>query len=265
MVVPYKTKCYSETQDPAEAEIPLCTLKQFPNLIEHCIEWSRDRFNLLFTDRAQDAISFLEDKTSFMKNMEKNHNSGGQIEILQQIKELIDLKKNPNYNNCVKISRNYFDAFFNHNIRDLLWALPADKKDDSGNPFWSGPKRPPSPMEFDSNDETHLLFVLTCANLVAFTLGVPQEQSFEKVKEIVDQIQGLTYKHKSVVIEDDKKKEGEKKEPVIAAPEDKELICALLGDLDLDAKAVSPKDILPAEFEKDDDTNFHIDFIHATS
>ena len=28
---------------------------------------------------------------------------------------------------------------------------------------------------------------------------------------------------------------------------------------------ISSKDVYPAEFEKDDDTNFHIDFIHATS
>jgi len=28
---------------------------------------------------------------------------------------------------------------------------------------------------------------------------------------------------------------------------------------------ISSKDIVPAEFEKDDDTNYHIDFIHATA
>jgi ubiquitin-activating enzyme E1 len=27
----------------------------------------------------------------------------------------------------------------------------------------------------------------------------------------------------------------------------------------------TPKDIFPIEFEKDDDNNFHIDFIHATA
>jgi len=28
---------------------------------------------------------------------------------------------------------------------------------------------------------------------------------------------------------------------------------------------ISPKDFNPVEFEKDDDKNFHIDFIHATA
>lgn len=28
---------------------------------------------------------------------------------------------------------------------------------------------------------------------------------------------------------------------------------------------LTPKDITPAEFEKDDDTNYHIDFIHAAA
>jgi len=35
--------------------------------------------------------------------------------------------------------------------------------------------------------------------------------------------------------------------------------------LKVDEIGVSPKDLMPAEFEKDDETNFHIDFIHATS
>lgn len=33
-----------------------------------------------------------------------------------------------------------------------------------------------------------------------------------------------------------------------------------MGDL-----GISDKDIVAAEFEKDDDTNFHIDFIHAAA
>jgi len=35
--------------------------------------------------------------------------------------------------------------------------------------------------------------------------------------------------------------------------------------LSLDAKTVGPKEIIPADFEKDNDTNFHIDFITASS
>lgn len=51
MIVPHKTQCYGDSQDPPEESIPMCTLRNFPNQIEHCIEWGRDQFNTLFCSR----------------------------------------------------------------------------------------------------------------------------------------------------------------------------------------------------------------------
>lgn len=39
----------------------------------------------------------------------------------------------------------------------------------------------------------------------------------------------------------------------------------LLSQLKVEEIGINPKDIYPIEFEKDDDTNFHIDFIHAAA
>jgi len=39
----------------------------------------------------------------------------------------------------------------------------------------------------------------------------------------------------------------------------------LLNELKVEEIGISPQEIVPAEFEKDDDTNFHIDIIHAAS
>jgi ubiquitin-activating enzyme E1 len=54
MIVPHKTQCYGDSQDPPEESIPMCTLRNFPNQIEHCIEWSRDKFNEHFVDIPSD-------------------------------------------------------------------------------------------------------------------------------------------------------------------------------------------------------------------
>ena len=35
-----------DSVDPPEESIPMCTLRNFPHLIEHCIEWSRDHFEV---------------------------------------------------------------------------------------------------------------------------------------------------------------------------------------------------------------------------
>jgi ubiquitin-activating enzyme E1 len=50
-----------------------------------------------------------------------------------------------------------------------------------------------------------------------------------------------------------------------ASPEDEEVLSELLQQLNVTDLGISSKDIQAAEFEKDDDTNFHIDFIFAAS
>lgn len=40
VVVPYLTESYSSSQDPPEKETPSCTVKNFPNAIQHTIEVS---------------------------------------------------------------------------------------------------------------------------------------------------------------------------------------------------------------------------------
>lgn len=57
-------------------------------------------------------------------------------------------------------------------IRDLLAIFPLDYKDEHGVLFWSGPKRAPEPLNFDANEEMHINFVFSCANLIAYNLGI---------------------------------------------------------------------------------------------
>lgn len=49
VVLPNQTESYSSSQDPPEKSIPICTLKNFPNAIEHTLQWARDLFEGLFT------------------------------------------------------------------------------------------------------------------------------------------------------------------------------------------------------------------------
>ena len=48
-IVPFQTKTYRDGGEAAEGGgIPMCTLRNFPHLIDHCIEWARDQFEALF-------------------------------------------------------------------------------------------------------------------------------------------------------------------------------------------------------------------------
>lgn len=69
MIVPHKTSAYGDSRDPPEEEIPLCTLRLYPNQIEHCIEWGRDKFNTLFCQRVQDIAEYLRGTEAFVKNL----------------------------------------------------------------------------------------------------------------------------------------------------------------------------------------------------
>lgn len=41
VVIPFLTESYSSSQDPPEKSIPICTLKNFPNAIEHTLQVSQ--------------------------------------------------------------------------------------------------------------------------------------------------------------------------------------------------------------------------------
>ncbi|CDJ43654.1 hypothetical protein ETH_00003310, partial [Eimeria tenella] len=66
VVVPFLTQCYSDSVDPPEESIPLCTLRHFPHTIEHTIEWARDLFQGLFSDRMAEAAQFAANPEGFL-------------------------------------------------------------------------------------------------------------------------------------------------------------------------------------------------------
>lgn len=61
VIVPFLTESYSSSQDPPERSIPICTLKNFPNAIEHTLQWARDMFEGIFTQNPQNASQYIND------------------------------------------------------------------------------------------------------------------------------------------------------------------------------------------------------------
>ena len=173
MIVPYKTQAYGDSQDPPEESIPMCTLRNFPNQIEHCIEWGRDQFNTLFCSRVQDAVEFLRGPEAFVTALRQNTTSAGVRTQLSDITQLVELKQSGDVNRVIQEARDIFNSNFDHSIRDLKALFPDDHTDSSGNPFWSGPKRSPQVVSFDATDDTHVDFVWTCANLIFANVGLP--------------------------------------------------------------------------------------------
>merc|ERR1719422_2167491 len=61
VVIPHVTESYSSSQDPPEKSIPVCTLKNFPNAIEHTLQWAREEFQKEFHDDAETVSQYITD------------------------------------------------------------------------------------------------------------------------------------------------------------------------------------------------------------
>ena len=159
----------------------MCTLRNFPNQIEHCIEWGRDKFNALFVDVPSDAVSYLDNPKLFVHQLKSNNTSSGTKTSLQNLKDFIGYQQSGKFDNCVQLARACFDDYYNYTIMDLLSLFPKDAKDKEGAPFWSGPKRCPAPIAFSADDDVHLSFVYNTANLIAVNMGLEPERDLAKV------------------------------------------------------------------------------------
>lgn len=255
VVVPFVTESYGSSRDPPEKTFPTCTIKNFPSMIEHTIAWAKDLFGGCFATAPSDVNAFLE-RNDFISSLKP----GTKSQTVKTVHEC--LISNPsNFEECLVWARLKFEELFNHNIKQLLHNFPLDSKTSSGTPFWAPPKRPPTPLEFDSNDPLHMHFVTAAANLHAYNFGIKDTTADSKaIKPIVDKVIVPQFEPKNVKIKVDDKEEENEEDSVEA---DTKQIDALVSELE-DVKPKASK-LQIAEFEKDDDTNFHIDFITAAS
>ena len=266
MIIPHLTQWYGDSSDPHEESIPMCTLRNFPNQIEHTIEWGRDQFNTIFTDRCNDVLSYLENPTKWLKELKDNNTLSESVDALNLIKNLADIKKEHSFEACVKFACLLFTQNFTNSIKQLLYIFPKDYVDKDGHPFWSGPKRAPDPVELDVNDPLHLHFISACANLVAFNTGVPQNRDKDAIANIASKVELPAFAPRAGVkiqVEEENKEEAKNDEDTPA--EEVERYNNLVKELDPTNMKFTKDDFHPADFEKDDDSNFHIDFIHATA
>ncbi len=166
VVLPDLTESYSSSRDPPEKSIPICTLKNFPNQIEHTLQWARDMFEGTFTHGPQTALRFLQEPDFVDKTL-----SGGQTgqatDQLETAVQLLKFEKPDNFDDCVAWARLLFQELFHNQIKQLLHNFPPDQTTSTGQPFWSGPKRCPKAVDFDSSLKLHMDFVVAAANLRA--------------------------------------------------------------------------------------------------
>lgn len=265
VIVAHVTESYGSQRDPQDEEVPYCTLKSFPANIENCIQWARDKF----------ASSFDQKPNLFNKFWSTNSDTQAVIQRLQS-GESIDgaiqtckvLKQRPSsWQQCVTIGRLKFEKYFNHKAKRLLNVFPLDTKLSDGSPFWQSPKRPPMPIEFDPSNPLHLQFVIATAHLYADISKVPLPAPIDEgeVKKILTAVTVPPFIPSNKPIEVDESAPDNSESTEVSSDELENAGRDIQLALSARDQSEMLKPMIPADFEKDDDTNGHIDFIAAAA
>lgn len=177
-----------------------------------------------------------------------------------------------------------------------MHVYPLDSVTKDGTPFWTLPKKPPTSNVFDKNSELHCTFVnsMACLRANMFHVEIPSEQprsetfrkdcgeiasqftppafvpNEDKAKAIQESVNKEETK-KEADQEEEKKgeEEEEKKEDLDEIEELKNEFLAIYGKLNDPKKPIGNADwieknlVKSDEFEKDNDANFHIDFMYS--
>eukprot|EP01053_Blabericola_migrator_P001951 Blabericola_migrator_1__1950@NODE_152_length_12797_cov_95_608720_g133_i0_p2_GENE_NODE_152_length_12797_cov_95_608720_g133_i0NODE_152_length_12797_cov_95_608720_g133_i0_p2_ORF_typecomplete_len1045_score273_34ThiF/PF00899_21/3e34ThiF/PF00899_21/4_9e65UBA_e1_thiolCys/PF10585_9/7_5e62UBA_e1_thiolCys/PF10585_9/5_3e03E1_4HB/PF16191_5/6_3e17E1_4HB/PF16191_5/8_1e03E1_UFD/PF09358_10/1_4e14E1_FCCH/PF16190_5/2_2e14Shikimate_DH/PF01488_20/4_2Shikimate_DH/PF01488_20/3_8Pyr_redox_2/PF07992_14/0_073Pyr_redox_2 len=261
VVVPQLTESYGDARDPPDESIPLCTLRHFPNQIEHTIEWARDLFQGMFSDAVMESKKLIQDTDQALKVLSIQGNASKRREVLTRVVSLLKCTTPaPSFRECVVLAVEMFNELFNTNICQLLYNFPVDHVTENGTPFWSGPKRAPHPLTFDANEKLHIDFVVAAANLFASATGIPQQRDVHQVATLAASVPLKPFQPQKVVIQTNDAEAVEE-----GALDDIEACIRLekeVRQLAADCKTANVT-LEPIEFEKDDDTNFHIDFTTA--
>eukprot|EP00698_Gefionella_okellyi_P019655 TRINITY_DN6056_c0_g1_i1.p1 TRINITY_DN6056_c0_g1~~TRINITY_DN6056_c0_g1_i1.p1 ORF type:complete len:1024 (-),score=266.31 TRINITY_DN6056_c0_g1_i1:669-3740(-) len=255
-IVPFLTESYGSTRDPPTKDFPVCTVKSFPYQIEHTIQWAKAKFNIEFGDRQVEVTKYFNEAT-FIEDMIKTN--GPAVRTLKHVLQALSSYRAETFADCVRYARCKFDKLFNHDPQNLLLVYPLDFHNQDGTVFWKAPLRPPKALTFDPTDPLHFAFVEAGACLQAKCANIPVPDH-DTVVQLIRTQSGVAYvpKKKQVAAPDEKEapkteaidlKEVERLKGVISE------VVAQRGSVKLE----------PQEFEKDDDSNFHVAFITAAS
>ncbi|CAA2969374.1 ubiquitin-activating enzyme E1 1-like isoform X2 [Olea europaea subsp. europaea] len=259
MVIPHLTENYGASRDPPEKQAPMCTVHSFPHNIDHCLTWARSEFEGLLEKMPAEVNAYLSNPAEYTSAM-RNAGDAQARDNLERILECLDRERCESFQDCIAWARLKFEDYFANRVKQLTYTFPEDAVTSTGVPFWSAPKRFPRPLQFSTDDPSHLHFLVAASILRAQTFGIPVPNwPPEKLAETLDRIVVPEFQPKK----DAKIVTDERATSLSAASlDDAVVINELIMKLEQVRQKLSPNfRMKPIQFEKDDDTNYHMDLI----
>lgn len=282
VIVPFVTESYGSSVDPPEASIPVCTLKSFPYLIEHCIQWARDFFDGAFRiqpERLNDLIVRLSECDGNEEEVASAVLAGLRAQtsdetLLRELEGyLVDLEiwdPMPSARRCVKWALDRFHELYCSNIEGLLKEHPRESVTEDGEPFWSGDRRIPTPLKFDRCNPLHMEFMVSATLLKARAFNIVEpsttiEGMYETVQAMLDEVLAGGYQPSTPVVRPEEEDEVDLAEKVEREFHEVRQAIQRIANRGGGREAGTAARTRPEVFEKDQDWNGHIALVTSAS
>ncbi|GKY95427.1 hypothetical protein MPSEU_000504200 [Mayamaea pseudoterrestris] len=265
VVVPHQSESYASSADPPEQAIPVCTLKNFPYSISHTIQWGRDLFDGLFQVRPKRANTFIEELkhrqvTDLVESLLADHDTeSGQVILSELQEDLSDVADVNAPMACLNWAMQLAHEMYYQSALDLIVKHPLDSVDEDGEPFWTGIRRPPMPMLYREAVEDDDKQSYVNANLIQFVKAAARLRL-----KMIRSNQPSSHKAEyNITVDETVVKHGLQSTGETCLKRRAGLID--LAPNELQALALRNTSLHAIDFEKDDDSNGHVEFVTAAS
>ena len=237
---PKKTICLNDLKFKTKEKIPMCTLKNFPTEIEHCIEYAKIIFTELFDLYIKDIKMLIENEIKFFDILKDTMNYDEFYLKLEILKYYIYILDNPSQRIIIELEILVFKYYFEYSINKLL------KEQESS--FLDSHNKRPSPIDIDVKDELDLNFFESFYFILSNLINFNEKINVEEMKLLIRQI-NINFKENNI--------------------ERNDLLNNFKKEIINKIKTNNIKEkinrISPIIFEKDDDKNNQINFILSFS
>ena len=240
---PNKSICLNDSDFIIKKQIPMCTLKNFPTQIEHCIEFSKIIFTELFIKYIEDFKILIDDKNLIITVLEEINDINELYFVIEIYINIFYIIENPSQYSIIKFAIYIYIYYFEYNINKLI----EEKKDE----FVNNPlNKKPSPLKINLDDNNTILYFESFYFILSNIINFNHRLDLGEIKK--------TLEKEKIYINDTKLN----KEKLLIKFKNE-----ILTKIDKNINNIKEKIKLMKEiiFEKDNDENYHINFILSFS
>ena len=242
---PNKTICLNDLTFNTKKQIPMCTLKNFPTEIQHCIEWSKIIFKELFNEYIQEIKLIINDEKKFYNLLNEEMNINELYIKLKFFKYLFYILENPNQQLIIQCAKLIFIYYFDFNINKLLNEQEKE--------FINGYNKRLYPLKINLNDISTINYFKSFYYILSNIINYDKNNYQINEEEIKTMIEDDNFNLNILSVNKEKLIEEFKND--------------IIEKIEKNMNNIKEKINLtkPIIFEKDNDANNHINFILSMS